>query len=99
MRIYKKEINNNTKLNKRQYLQKKGYEYSDEFKEFGIETYEKEITSEYSLIIRFDEEDYDFYIKLNECFETIEEQREIDNLQIAFNNVKRDFEEMMKCED
>lgn len=26
-------------------------------------------------------------------------QRQIDSLQIAFNNVKRDFEEMMKYED
>lgn len=26
-------------------------------------------------------------------------QKDIDNLQIIFNNVNRDFEEMMKCED
>lgn len=29
-------------------------------------------------------------------FLDIENQRQIDNLQIAFNNVKRDFEEMKK---
>lgn len=28
-----------------------------------------------------------------------ESQKDIDNLQIAFNNVKRDFEEMQKYED
>ena len=26
-------------------------------------------------------------------------QKDIDYLQIVFNNVKRDFEEMMECED
>ena len=29
----------------------------------------------------------------------IREQKDIDYLQIVFNNVKRDFEEMMKLED
>lgn len=29
----------------------------------------------------------------------IREQKDIDSLQIAFNNVKRDFEEVMKLED
>lgn len=32
-------------------------------------------------------------------YKIIREQKDIDNLQIAFNNVKRDFEEMMKLED
>lgn len=32
-------------------------------------------------------------------FLNIENQRQIDDLQIAFNNVKRDFEEMQKYED
>ena len=29
-------------------------------------------------------------------YKVIREQKDIDNLQIAFNNVKRDFEEMIK---
>ena len=29
-------------------------------------------------------------------YKVIREQKDIDNLQIAFNNVKRDFEEVMK---
>lgn len=37
----------------------------------------------------------DFMIE-PDCIET---QKDIDNIQIAFNNVKRDFEEMQKYED
>lgn len=32
-------------------------------------------------------------------YKVIREQKDIDNLQIAFNNVKRDFEEVMELED
>lgn len=37
---------------------------------------------------------FDFY-----SYKVIREQKDIDCLQIAFNNVKRDFEEVMKLED
>lgn len=49
-------------------------------------------------------QDMTLYIDLNEnryfveltLVEILENQRKIDDLQIAFNNVKRDFEEMQK---
>lgn len=39
-----------------------------------------------------------FSIQWNSNLE-FESQKDIDSLQIAFNNLKRDFEEMMKYED
>ena len=49
--------------------------------------------------------DYDFYISIkNKYFKLFPlsdfyTQKDIDNLQIAFNNLNRDFEEAMKLED
>lgn len=44
-------------------------------------------------IVLFERENDYYCLKVND---TIETQKDIDNLQIAFNNLKRDFEEMQK---
>lgn len=79
-------------MTKREYLEGKGYHET-----LFIDSYFKEIKFNNSkFVIRvFVERFKTFHLQ----FHYITTQKDMDNLQIAFNNVKRDFEEMMKYED
>ena len=88
-------------MTKKEYLESIGYVceywYDEEIRELLYKRYEASDGSE----------DMTMYINWEEkrCFVelttvgNIENQRQIDDLQIAFNNVKRDFKEMQKYED
>lgn len=86
-------------MTKREYLKSIGYEcFRDDdiyvkYQKFGTDN------NQYycALFIKFGKEDK-FSILWNSNLE-FERQKDIDNLQIAFNNVKRDFKEMQKYED
>ena len=78
-------------MTKAEYLKSIGYEYCS-----YSECYEKEIVIgnyEFLLYQVVEIENNKFLISVRHC---IRSQKDIDNLQIAFNNVKRDFEEMQK---
>ena len=80
-------------MTKREYLINKGYKnvlYTDyrlNYKKCGLIIYLKDI----------------FHVIKKERFvlhpKIVETQQDIDDIQIAFNRVKSDFEEVMKCED
>lgn len=81
-------------MTKREFLESRGYEY--------IRTYT------YSVFVKqFNNSHVNIYLTsspIASCFEVVSEialrnQKDIDALQIDFNNGKRDFEEMMECED
>lgn len=59
-------------------------------------TYHKNYMGFYMTINLSKERETPFYVSNENC---IKSQQDIDNLQIAFNNVKRDFEEMKKYGD
>lgn len=81
-------------MTKREYLESLGYEY----REYS-ECYEKtKMLGNYENLLQQViniENDY-FLVSVQHSIHT---QKDIDFLQIAFNNVKRDFEEMQKYED
>ena len=80
-------------MTKREYLISIGYEHSD-YVEFYFEKTYKEFDGRFmSMCIDLDRNKYFVVIPSGRA---IENQRQIDDLQIAFNNVKRDFEEMQK---
>ena len=86
-------------MTKREYLESIGYEWYGvnniyvKYKKFGKKN------NEYycALYIKLEPQNT-FSILWNINLE-FESQKDIDSLQIAFNNVRRDFEEMQKYED
>lgn len=75
-------------MTKREYLESIGYETV-----LDCTCYQKYfIGGTYSIHLKKNE----FWVYFDHIFYS---QKDIDNLQIAFNNVKRDFEEMQKYED
>lgn len=80
-------------MTKREYLISIGYEHSD-YVEFYFEKIYKEFDGRFMVMcIDLDRNKYFIVIPSGRA---IENQKEIDDLQIAFNNVKRDFEEMQR---
>lgn len=77
-------------MTKKEFLESRGYVCVKERDSFSFnKTFNKAYVSIYPTAL---------------CFEVyslgaIRKQQDIDNLQICFNNVKRDFEEVMKLED
>ena len=83
-------------MTKREYLISIGYEHCD-YVEFYFEKIYKEFDGRFMVMcIDLDRNKYFVVIPTGIA---IENQREIDVLQIAFDNVKHDFEEMQKYED
>ena len=85
-------------MTKREFLESIGYEYCSysECYEKNSEYFEKDIVIgnyEFLLYQVIEIENNKFLVSARHC---IRSQKDIDNLQIAFNNVKRDFEEMQK---
>ena len=74
-------------MTKQEYLESIGY---DNF--FGS-AYHKDYKGFYMTIHLSKERETPLYVLARDV---IKNQQDIDNLQIAFNNVKRDFEEMQK---
>ena len=88
-------------MTKREYLESMGYVCmywdGEEIPELLYKRYEASDGSEdMTMYINWEEKRY--FVELIHVG-IIENQRQIDDLQIAFNNVKRDFEEMQKYED
>ena len=83
-------------MTKAEYLISIGYEHSD-YVEFYFEKTYKEFDGRFmSMCIDLDRNKYFVVIPSGIA---IENQREIDDIQIVFNNVRRDFEEMQKYEE
>lgn len=85
-------------MTKAEYLKSIGYEYRSysECCEKNREYFEKEIVIGYYEFLLYqiiEIENNKFLVSMQH---SIHSQKDIDNLQIAFNNVKRDFEEMQK---
>ena len=80
-------------MTKREYLESIGYEHCD-YVEFYFEKIYKEFDGRF-IVMSIDLDRNKYFIVITSG-RAIENQREIDVLQIAFNNVKRDFEEMQK---
>ena len=85
-------------MTKREFLESIGYEYRSysECYEKNSEYFEKDIVIgnyEFLLYQVIEIENNKFLVSVRDC---IRSQKDIDNLQIAFNNVRRDFEEMQK---
>lgn len=88
-------------MTKAEYLRSIGYEceswYDEEIHGILYKMYEASDGSEdMTMYINLDQNIY--FIEMT-TVGNIKNQRQIDDLQIAFNNVKRDFEEMQKYED
>ena len=84
-------------MTKKEYLESIGYELNDFLALCSIRMFEK-IYKEFNgcfmvMCINLDGNTYAVRIP---SARHIESQKDIDNLQIAFNNVKRDFTEMQK---
>ena len=79
-------------MTKAEYLESIGY---DNF--FGS-AYHKNYMGFYMTINLSKERKTPFYIS-ESAVDVIKNQQDIDNLQIAFNNVMRDYEEMQKYEE
>lgn len=85
-------------MTKREYLESIGYVcecwYDEEIPEILWKYYEGfDGVQDMTMYINWEEKRY--FVELT-TVGNIENQRQIDDLQIAFNNVKRDFEEMQK---
>ena len=82
-------------MTKQEYLESKGYIYnSEEHCYKKVSSFENDGNIKY-LVIGFIDLKYSvFYLYPD----SIDNQEDIDNLQIAFNNLKQDFEECMKYE-
>lgn len=81
-------------MTKAEYLESIGYEYHP-----YSESFEKDIViRNYKILLSqvIEIENNKFLVSTHSC---IRSQKDVDKLQIAFNNVKRDFEEMQKYED
>lgn len=88
-------------MTKREYLESIGYEhehwYDTEIPEIFWKYYECfDDVQDMMMCINLAKNKY--FVELT-TVGNIENQRQIDDLQIAFNNVRRDFEEMQKYED
>ena len=77
-------------MTKKEYLESIGY---DNF--FGS-SYHKNYMNCYMTIHLSKDRETHLYVLARDV---IKNQQDIDNVQIAFNNVKRDFEEMQKYEE
>lgn len=85
-------------MTKREYLKSIGYEYCSYSERYvkNSEYFEKGIViGNYEFLFNqvIDIENNKFLVSVRDG---IRSQKDIDNLQIAFNNVKRDFTEMKK---
>ena len=79
-------------MTKAEYLESIGYEYHP-----YSESFEKDIViRNYKILLSqvIEIENNKFLVSMHFC--CIRSQKDVDKLQIAFNNVKRDFEEMQK---
>lgn len=84
-------------MTKREYLESIGYkEDGDESKIYV----KNQGDYQYCQVINTEplEEEAEYWIEIIPCA-FFNYQKDIDDLQIAFNNVKRDFKEMQKYED
>lgn len=73
-------------MTKKEFLESRGYA------EDGT-LFDKTFNNAY-VVIDLTKSSFEIY-----SYKVIREQKDIRCLQIVFNNVKRDFEEMLKCED
>ena len=85
-------------MTKREYLESIGYVcerwYDEEIREIPWKYYKGfDGVQDMTMYINLAKNKY--YVELT-TVRNVENQRQIDDLQIAFNNVKRDFEEMQK---
>ena len=82
-------------MTKKEYLKSLGYDYDVTTNTCAkyINVKDPEYIS--TITVKIDLYFNDFYVRTA----LINRQKEIDDLQIAFNNVKRDFEEVQKYED
>ena len=88
-------------MTKREYLESKGYKceswYDEEIPELLYQMHEGyDGVQNMTMYINWAENKY--FIELT-TVGNIENQKQIDDLQIAFNRVKDDFEEMQKYDD
>ena len=84
-------------MTKAQYLKSIGYKYSyhlDFYSWFMFEKIYEEFDGHF-LRMCIDPDNNKYFVQIPSGRD-IENQRQIDDLQIAFNNVKRDFDEMQK---
>ena len=83
-------------MTKREYLESIGYKHID-YVEFYFEKIYKKFDGCF-IVMSIDLDRNKYFIVITSD-RVIENQRQIDDLQIAFNNVRRDFEEMQKYGD
>ena len=82
-------------MTKSEYLESIGYEIF--VKESGDLILRTKKSGKFEKAIVLFERESDYYcLKVND---TIETQKDIDDLQIAFNNLRRDFDETQKYDD
>lgn len=77
-------------MTKREYLESLGYKY---YKEEDIYKQAFENNNGDYLVIAYIDASFNYFYVVPDC---IYSQKNIDFTQIVFNNVKRDFEEMIK---
>ena len=83
-------------MTKIEFLKSRGYNYSNSLEKSNVKLYVIDLIF-CSLMILLRKTGSNFYLKIEE--DMTNEQEYINNLQTAFNIVKRDFEEVMKLED
>lgn len=83
-------------MTKREYLESIGYKYGHHLEYYSRFVCDK-IDGRF-MIMCIDLDNNEYFVRIPSARD-IDYQRQIDDLQIAFNNVKRDFEEMQKYED
>lgn len=82
-------------MTKAEYLKSIGYEVF--VKESGdLILWTKKSSKFEKAIVLFERENDYYCLKVNDVIET---QKDIDDLQIAFNNLRRDFDETQKYDD
>lgn len=79
-------------MTKKQYLERKGYEYNREEEVYKRVFFIRDIKR--LVIAQIDLDCKNYFLVVG----VIKTQEDIDNLQIEFNNLKQDFEECMKYE-
>ena len=87
-------------MTKAEYLESIGYKinnYLEFYSRCVLEKVYKESNGRF-MVMCIDLDKNKYFVNIPSARD-IENQRTIDDLQIAFNNVKRDFEEMQKYED
>lgn len=83
-------------MTKKEFLESRGYNYDNSLEKNNVKLYVIDLVF-CSLMILLGKTGSNFYLKIEE--DLINEQEDINNLQTAFNIVKRDFEEVIKLED